>query len=137
MGVGRDAVKLDFTRARHDAPAESRDFEADLYLTENYLELLACDYLRALEVKALLEQKLVKRVPDGADPTDGLRDSIVPAEGVSVDVLRSYLRGFRSAHSRFSRSSRQARDVTSGMIDELDNTGRIRVALLPQRIHPR
>jgi len=85
----------------------------------------------------LATAEAVEVVPDEANPTDRLRDYLRPAEGLSVAQLRVWLLGFRAAHSRFNRTGRRSRDVISGMLAELDQTGRIRVALLPGTLHPK
>lgn len=125
MGVGRDVVQYDFSKAIFGSA--NFDEDTDAFVTAHYLEIVAIDSLRAYEIVGLGKIGAI-------ESREGFA---VPAGNWSARSVAEFLKGVRSNYGRLSSDGRFSRDVISGLIDEVRRTGRIRVSLLPPELAPK
>jgi hypothetical protein len=117
-----DIESWDFKRAITGAP--DYDVETSVFLTSHFLEVLTHDALRVNYFGPLLTNEIMVASED--------REYLLPVwEQRDVE---EFLLGMRSAESRFTREGRGCRRVLAGMRRELQETGRIRVNLVPPEL---
>jgi hypothetical protein len=123
MSAVRDALDVfternieDWDFSRCDPGSPDYDVQADLFLSQHYVEVIAIDGLRTQDIVALVKAGIA--APTG----DGRHVQLVE----SGDQL---LAGWKSASSRFTRKGHLHRRIVESLRREHRKHGRIRIEL--------
>jgi len=104
---------------RHCTPGDPEyDAEADLFLSENYTTVIAIDAMRLNMIASLVDDRFAVKTDDG----EHVRFTFPAAD--------DFLKGMKSAHSRFTTEGRTYRRIIEALRRENAKSGSLRISLL-------
>ena len=114
--------EYDFHRSGTRVAPDDVDWDADLYLSEHFTELMAIDYLRVVAIDAYGRIDILVVRDDGYAYPKG-----VPYPEATAVILA----GWKKRSDMLSRTGRLKRRAVDSLVDEMKATGRIKVRMLP------